>query len=149
MKAFLPYVLFLSVSVALVAGQSVTIKKENKQYSVYLTAKGKTSAIIQGLPKEPSISEINDKLFRITLSLGSPDSYTYFVDSSGGLVEGPFFLFQKLDEKNLGILYVGSDGKLMGKLLFKGLDPVLFDLPDISPVAVVTNAITNIDFPSD
>jgi hypothetical protein len=88
-------------------------------------------------------------LFRVTISLGSPDSYTYFVDGSRGLLEGPFFLFQKLYERNLGIVYVGSNGKLMGKLLFKRLDPVTFDLPNVSPVAVVANAITDIEFTSD
>ncbi len=150
MKALVPYLVFFLVGVALAYGQStVTSREENKQYSVFLTRNGKTAAILQGLPKEPSIFQINERLFRITLSLGSPDSYTYFIDSSRELVEGPFFLFQVLNEKNLGILYVGSNGKLTGKLLFKRLDPVSFDLPDISPVAVVTNAITNIEFPSD
>ncbi len=150
MKALAPFLLLFLIGASLVYSQpTLTTKAEGGKYAVYLTTHGKTSTILQGLPKEPSISRIDERLFKITLSVGSPASYTYFVDSNKEKLEGPFFLVQALNEENMGIIYVGKDGKLTSKLLFRGIDPVSYDLPDLSPVAVVTNAIRKIEFVSD
>jgi hypothetical protein len=131
------------------AQTGVQSKQENGKYTVYMSTGGGTKVIVSGLPREPAIIRINDKLFKITVSLGNPDSYTYFANTSTQKVDGPFFLFQKLNERNLEILYVGSDGKLTSKILFSNSKPISYELPDVSPVAVVTNAITSISFMSD
>lgn len=131
-------------------GQVVVQSKENNgAYSVEIVKDGRAQDVINRLPRAPSIARLNDRLYRVTLSLGSPNSYTYFVDPLTEKVDGPLFLFQKLNERNLKVVFVGSDGRLSSKTLFQDSTVVSYDLPDAAPVAVISNAIVEVLFLPD
>jgi hypothetical protein len=138
------------LGVAFAFGQTLAVgRTEDGKYAVYQVGQGKASILIPGLPREPSVESIKGSVYAVNESLGSPNSYTYFVDASSGLVEGPFALFQAINKEVLGIVFAGKADKLMLKILFSGTDAVPVDLPRVAPVVVVTNAVTKIEFLAD
>jgi hypothetical protein len=150
MKTHLCLLVALIFEAASVFAQTVVVgRTEDGKYAVYHVAQGNASILIPGLPREPSIEKIRGAIYEVSESLGSPNSYTYFVDASIARVEGPFPLVRATNEENLGIVFAGKADRLMLKILFSGTAAVSLDLPGVSPVTVVTNAVTNIEFLDD
>jgi hypothetical protein len=119
-------------------------------WNVYLI-EGDTSRLIETSSswKQPVIEQVGTALYRVFVSCGSPCSYTTFVNTSTGEVDGKYFLVMKFDYVTMRVFYNGDDNKLASKVVFSRGKPRSYDLPNVASTAVVFLVIKDIEILSD
>jgi hypothetical protein len=141
----------LSLSTTCGAEWRLETREINGKLEVDLVQNGEARAVFEGIDKSRALTmeELESTLYKVVSSCGSPCSYSKFVTTDTGEIEGPFFLVMHFDTRTKSVFYVGDNGKLTRKELFSHSQAISYDLPDASLTAVISPVIESITVLAD
>jgi hypothetical protein len=141
----------ISLATTCSAEWKLETREINGKLAVDLVQNGETRTVFEGIDKwrTPTIEKLEPTLYIVVSSCGSPCSYSKFVRTDTGEIDGPFFLVMHFDKKTWSVFYVGDNGKLTRKGLFSRSQAISYDLPDASLTAVISLVIKNITVLAD
>lgn len=146
LKHCMTIALVLGTTTCLHAQWKVQAVEAGDDRKVVLTNGTETKLIykVPGKSRTPTIDRLATNLVEVLFSCGSPCSYSTYARTDTGQIDGPYFLKIYFDPKAEAVFYVGDGNRLARKVLFTENKPQYYELPDVSPTAVLSLAIKDI-----
>lgn len=94
-------------------------EKAEDGYQLTIYSNADEEILSEVYPKEPTVKPVTENLLQVSISVGSPATYIYYVDTEKGKVSETFFNPIYLEDGN--IAYWGNDGLILKDIFDEGL----------------------------